>query len=62
MVLIDDLIATGGTADASIKLIESLGGIIVLAGFVVGLPELGGIKQLESQNINVVTLCDFDGE
>ncbi|OUV02310.1 MAG: adenine phosphoribosyltransferase [Betaproteobacteria bacterium TMED82] len=62
VVLVDDLIATGGTASASVKLITSLGGEIVASLFVIGLPELGGVDSLESQKITVITLCEFDGK
>lgn len=62
ILVVDDLLATGGTAEASIKLIERLGGEIVSCAFVVDLPELGGRKRLEDMGIDVTTLCDFDGK
>lgn len=61
ILLVDDLLATGGTAEAGIKLIERLGGEIVASTFVVELPELGGRKRLEEMGINVQSLCTFDG-
>jgi adenine phosphoribosyltransferase len=61
ILVVDDLLATGGTAEAGIKLIERLGGDIVSCAFIVDLPELGGRKRLESMGYDVKTLCDFDG-
>ena len=61
VLLIDDLIATGGTAFAAANLIERLGGKIVECAFIIGLPDLGGIKKLK-EKYNVVTLVDFEGE
>ena len=57
----DDLLATGGTAEAGIKLIERLGGDIIGCSFIVDLPELGGRKKLQSMNMDVQVLCEFDG-
>ena len=57
VLLIDDLIATGGTAEAAIKLIRRLGG----TAFIVDLPELGGRARLEGLGVHVLTLCAFDG-
>ena len=61
ILVVDDLLATGGTAEAGIKLIERLGGDIVGCSFVVDLPELGGRKKLEAMNIDVAVLCKFEG-
>ncbi len=61
ILLVDDLLATGGTAEAGIKLIERLGGEIIGCAFVVDLPELGGRARLESMGYDVHALCDFDG-
>ena len=61
VLLVDDLIATGGTAFAAANLIERLGGKIVECAFIIGLPDLGGIKKLK-EKYNVVTLVDFEGE
>ncbi|WP_443189683.1 adenine phosphoribosyltransferase [Oceanicola sp. S124] len=61
VLLVDDLLATGGTAEAGIKLIERLGGEIASCAFVVDLPELGGRRRLEGLGMEVVTLCEFDG-
>ena len=62
VLLIDDLIATGGTAAASIRLIERLGGEVVHAAFVIDLPDLGGAKVIESLGVPVFSLCAFEGE
>ena len=62
VLLIDDLLATGGTAVAGVKLIERLGGHIVAASFVVNLPGLGGEKRLKEMGIEVHTLCAFEGD
>lgn len=61
ILLVDDLLATGGTAEAGIKLIERLGGEIVGCAFVVDLPELGGRRRLEAMGYEVHALCDFEG-
>ncbi|MBD3677478.1 MAG: adenine phosphoribosyltransferase [Rhodobacteraceae bacterium] len=61
VLLVDDLLATGGTAEAGIKLIERLGAEIVGCAFVVDLPELGGRKLLEGLGYDVHALCDFEG-
>ena len=61
VVIIDDLIATGGTAEAAIKLLRQGGAEIVAACFVVDLPELGGADKLRALGVPVVTLVDFAG-
>ncbi len=62
VLLIDDLIATGGSARAAISLIEQSHGIVVGCGFVVDLPELGGSRSLVNAGHTVLTLCSFEGE
>jgi adenine phosphoribosyltransferase len=61
VLLIDDLIATGGTAIGAITLIEKVGGKIVEAAFIVDLPELGGAKKIQALGHKVFALCDFSG-
>ncbi len=61
VLLIDDLIATGGTAEAAVKLMSRAGGRVTAASFVIELPELGGRKLLEGLGIEVLSLCSFDG-
>ena len=61
ILLVDDLLATGGTAEAGITLIERLGGEIVSCAFVIDLPELGGRKKIEAMGMDVTVLCEFEG-
>ena len=61
VILIDDLIATGGTAEAAVKLLKSIGAEVVAACFVIDLPDLGGRKRIEALNVPVRTLIAFDG-
>jgi adenine phosphoribosyltransferase len=61
ILLVDDLLATGGTAEAGIKLIERLGGEIIGCAFVIDLPEIGGRARLEAMGMDVHALCTFDG-
>ena len=61
ILLVDDLLATGGTAEAGIKLVERLGGEIIGCAFIVDLPELGGRKRLEDMGMDVHALCAYDG-
>ena len=61
VLLVDDLIATGGTAEASLKLIGMAGGTVVGCAFIVDLPELGGRARLERQGYPVFSLCQFQG-
>jgi len=62
VLLVDDLIATGGTAGAACKLIESMGGKILECCFVIDLPDLGGRARLEKRGHNVFALCEFEGD
>ena len=62
ILLVDDLIATGGTAEAAIKLIREAGGTVVASAFVVELPDLGGRKRIEDLGIEVRSLCTFEGD
>ncbi len=59
VLLIDDLVATGGSAAAAIELIRGMRGEVVGAGFVVELPELPGRKRLEALDVEVFALCTF---
>jgi adenine phosphoribosyltransferase len=61
VMLIDDLIATGGTAMAAIQLLRNCGAEVVAAGFVIDLPELGGADKLRAAGVPVQTLIAFDG-
>ena len=62
ILLVDDLIATGGTAEAACKLVENMGGTITECCFVVDLPDLGGRKRLEENGQKVFSLCEFEGD
>jgi len=62
VLLVDDLIATGGTAEAACKLIEKMGGEIVECCFVIDLPDIGGRKRLEKHGHKVFALCEFEGD
>ncbi|WP_371056283.1 MULTISPECIES: adenine phosphoribosyltransferase [unclassified Rhodosalinus] len=61
VLIVDDLLATGGTAEAGIRLVERLGGDIVGCAFVIELPELGGRRKLEALGMDVHALCAFEG-
>ena len=61
VLLVDDLIATGGTAEAAIKLVRRQGGEVVGCSFIVDLPELGGRARIEALGVRVLTLCAFEG-
>ncbi len=62
VLVIDDLLATGGTAQATVMLVRGLGGTVVECAFVVDLPDLGGRTKLEKMGLTVFTLCEFDGD
>ena len=62
VLLIDDLLATGGTAEAGIKLIERMGAEVMGCGFIIDLPALGGRKKLEGMGMDVHVLCEFEGD
>ena len=62
VLMVDDLLATGGTAEAGIKLIERMGAVMAGCAFVIDLPDLGGRKKLETMGMDVHALCAFDGD
>lgn len=61
VILIDDLIATGGTAEAAVKLLQGIGAEVVAACFVIDLPDLGGRRKIEALDVPVRTLMEFEG-
>lgn len=61
VLLIDDLIATGGTAAAAVKLLTSIGADVVAACFVIDLPDLGGADKIRAMGVPVRTLVAYDG-
>ena len=62
VLVVDDLIATGGTALATLNLLRQAGAEIVGCSFVVDLPDLGGRRRLEREGVSVLTLVEFEGE
>jgi len=62
VILVDDLLATGGTAHASAKLVEKLGGIVEEICFIVNLPDVGGHKKLVESGYRIFWLVEFEGE
>jgi adenine phosphoribosyltransferase len=61
VVLVDDLIATGGTAEGAVKLLRQMDAEVVAACFIIDLPELGGADKLRKLNVPVRTLVSFEG-
>jgi adenine phosphoribosyltransferase len=61
VILVDDLIATGGTAEAAVKLLKKIGAEVVATVFVIDLPELGGAKKIEALGVPVRSLIAFEG-
>lgn len=61
VLLVDDLIATGGTAEAAAGLIQDMGGVVVECCFVIDLPDVGGRVRLENLGHKVFALCEFAG-
>jgi adenine phosphoribosyltransferase len=62
VLLVDDLIATGGTASAAVRLIRDAGGEVMGSSFVIDLPDLGGRRRLEALDVSVRTLMEFEGD
>lgn len=62
VLLVDDLLATGGTILGAISLVEKTGGIVVESCFIVDLPDLGGSEKLKKAGYNYYCLTDFEGE
>jgi adenine phosphoribosyltransferase len=61
VILVDDLIATGGTAEAAVKLMRNMGAQVLAACFIIDLPELGGAEKIRKLNVPVRTLLSFEG-
>lgn len=61
VILVDDLIATGGTAEGAVKLLRQIGAEVLAACFVIDLPELGGADKLRKMDVPVRTLVSFEG-
>ncbi|MFC1494612.1 adenine phosphoribosyltransferase [Thermodesulfobacteriota bacterium] len=62
VLIVDDLLATGGTAMAAVSLIEKLGGIVAELAFVVDLPDLMGSKKITDRGYDIYTMIEFEGE
>jgi len=62
VLILDDLIATGGSAEAAVKLVKKMHGEIIECCFVIDLPDIGGRARLENMGQKVFTLCEFEGE
>ena len=62
ILIVDDLIATGGTVEAAVRLVEKMQGEVVECCFIVDLPDIGGRARLENMGQKVFTLCEFEGE
>lgn len=62
VLMLDDLLATGGTMIATANLIRRLGGVVEHAGFIISLPELGGEQRLLQHGVQSFAICQFDGE
>ena len=62
VLLVDDLIATGGTAEAACKLIDKMGGKIVECCFIIDLPDMGGRARLKNLGQKIFSLCEFEGD
>jgi adenine phosphoribosyltransferase len=61
VILVDDLIATGGTAEGAVKLLRQMGAEVIAACFVIDLPELGGADKIRRLDVPVRTLVTFEG-
>ena len=61
VILVDDLIATGGTAEGAVKLLRQIGADVVAACFIIDLPDLGGAAKLRAMDVPVRTLMAFEG-
>ena len=62
VLIVDDLIATGGTVEAAVKLVQMMKGEVLECCFIIDLPDIGGSRKLESMGQNVFSLCEFEGD
>ena len=62
VLIVDDLLATGGTIEATTKLIRRLGASVSSAGFIISLPDLGGEQRLTAMGLSVISLLQYEGE
>jgi adenine phosphoribosyltransferase len=61
VILVDDLVATGGTAEAAVKLLKQIGADVLAACFIIDLPDLGGAEKIRKLGVPVRTLIAFEG-
>ena len=61
MIVVDDLVATGGTAEGAVKLLRQMGAQVLAACFIIDLPELGGADKIRNLDVPVRTLISFEG-
>jgi adenine phosphoribosyltransferase len=61
VILVDDLVATGGTAEAAVKLLKGIGAEVLAACFIIDLPDLGGADKIRKLDVPVRTLVSFEG-
>ena len=62
VLIVDDLIATGGTVEAAVKLVQKMKGEVLECCSIIDLPDIGGSRKLESMGQNVFSLCEFEGD
>ena len=62
VLIVDDLIATGGTVMSAIALVEKLGGVVTEVAFIIDLPDIGGSKKLQDKGYSMFSLTEFEGE
>ena len=62
VLIVDDLIATGGTVMSAITLVEKLGGIVTEIAFIIDLPDAGGSKKLQDNGYKMFSLTEFEGD
>ena len=62
VLIVDDLIATGGTVEAAVKLVQMMKGEVLECCFIIDLPDIGGSRKLELMGQNVFSLCEFEGD
>ena len=62
VLIVDDLIATGGTVEAAVKLVQKMKGEVLECCFIINLPDIGGSRKLVSMGQNVFSLCEFEGD
>ena len=62
VVIVDDLIATGGTAEAAVKLVRRLQAEVLGCSFIINLPDLGGVSKLDELRVESFALCEFKGD